>query len=62
MCLSTLDQVEMQKFWQALCMDVLSDDEGHVDIFYPLGGTGKNHNGDIAQQSTMWSQIINALC
>lgn len=52
----------MQKFWQALCMDVLSDDEGHVDIFYPLGGTGKNHNGDIAQQSTMWSQIINALC
>lgn len=38
--LSSLEKSEMQKFWQALCMGVLSNDEGgHIDVFYPLGGT-----------------------
>ena len=44
MSLSSLEKSEMQKFWQALCMGVLSNDEGgHIDVFYPLGGTGTNH-------------------
>ncbi|CAB4003996.1 epithelial cell-transforming sequence 2 oncogene-like isoform X1 [Paramuricea clavata] len=38
--LSSINEPEIQDFWQALSKDILPQDQGgHVDIFYPLGGT-----------------------
>ena len=42
--LSSLNEPKIQNFWQSLSMDILPEDRGgHVDIFYPLGGTGTVH-------------------
>ncbi|XP_028411573.1 epithelial cell-transforming sequence 2 oncogene-like [Dendronephthya gigantea] len=38
--LSSLNDAEIQNFWQSLSLDILNQDEGgHVDIFSPLGAT-----------------------